>query len=243
MNTTEAKVALLQYCRFARQMPYVATEVNIYENIADVAASDGKNFVEYEIKISLQDLLKDSEKHKHIVYDPTPITWNGDIGTKGKLKFELRQGLKTWQPDKWSAFLVSEEGEYNLTGWREHDTMSAAMEQVESEYGSKKSTPNTLYYVIPTWLWEKHQEKIEKSLHPNYGVITGNSHNYHGLTVVKKAKKLHKNPIDENSLGTIVRRMSSELATLTNMYYIQNKEFTDLGKRVDAKFDLETEDE
>lgn len=242
MDSTIAKTALLSYCRFARQYHYVATEVSIGEGLADVLASDGKNLVEYEIKVSLQDLLKDKEKPKHIVYDPAPIAWDGNVGTKGKVRIELRQGQREWEPDKWSAILVEGEHTYNITGWRIKDTMEEARADAEKAYGSSKRAPNTLYYVIPTLLWDKHQDKILASLHPSYGVITFSSKNYHELTVVRKAKKLHKNEVSQGMLDVMVARMSSELATLTNMFYNHVNEFTEYGKRVQEKFELEDEE-
>lgn len=243
VNSTVAKIALLQYCRFARQMHYVATEVAIAEGLADVLASNGKNLVEYEIKVSLQDLLKDKQKPKHVIYDPAPITWDGNLGTKGSVKIELRQGERKWEPDKWSAVVIDGANQYNITGWHIKNTAEEAKADAEKEYGSKKYAPNTLYYVIPTLMWEKHEEKILTSLHPSYGVITFESVNYHSMTVRRKAKKLHNNNVDQGTLRTIVARMSSELATLTNAYYLINSEITELGKRFEKPFELEDTDE
>ncbi len=243
MNSTEAKIALLQYCRFARQYHYVATEVSIGDGLADVLASDGKNLVEYEIKISLSDLLGDKKKPKHTIYDPAPIVWDGNVGTKKDMKIELIQGKSSWKPTEWSVIIKEGDNEYNVSGWGTVKTVEEAKEIAEKEYGSNRGAPNTLYYVIPTWLWEKSQEKILASLHDSYGIITFEDHNYHKLTVVKKAKKLHKNSVSEGRLRTIVARMSSELATLTNYWYISQKEITEIGKRVEEKLELEDEDE
>jgi hypothetical protein len=243
MDSVTAKTALLQYCRFARQYHYVATEVSIGEGLADVLASDGKNLIEYEIKVSISDLLKDKEKPKHILYDPAPIVWDGNIGTKGKIRIELRQGERKWEPDKWSAVAIDGDREYGITGYYVKNTIEEARQDAEKEYGTSKKSPNTLYYVIPDLLWSKYEEKILASLHASYGVITFASSNYHSMTVRRKAKKLHKNDVSQGMLTTIVARMGSELATLTNMFYSQIREFTEYGKRIEEKFELEDLDE
>lgn len=60
MTSTEAKVALLAYCRFAKQMHYVSTEVGVSGGCAaDVLASNGENLIEYEIKVSISDFVKE----------------------------------------------------------------------------------------------------------------------------------------------------------------------------------------
>lgn len=243
MDSTTAKVALLQYCRFSRQYHYVATEVSIAEGLADVLASDGKNLIEYEIKVSMSDLLKDRDKPKHVVYNPEPIVWDGMVGTKGKLRIELVQGQRTWEPDKWSAILVEGDKKHNITGWHIKESMEQAKADAENAYGGNRVAPNTLYYVIPTLLWEKNSEKILASLHPSYGVITFEDSNHHKMLVVKKAKKLHKNLVSQGMLTTIVARMGSELATLTNMFYSQVKEFTEYGKRVEERFEMGDDEE
>ncbi len=65
------KYYVLAYFRFQRQYPIAATEVNVFSSfIADVLASDHKEFVEVEIKISEQDFLSDFEHKslKHSAY-------------------------------------------------------------------------------------------------------------------------------------------------------------------------------
>lgn len=223
-------------------MHYVATEVSIAEGLADVLASNGKNLIEYEVKVTIQDLLKDKEKPKHVIYDPTPITWDGNVGTKNKIRIELVQGEKKWYPDKWSAVVVDGDSRYNMNGWRDLDTVEEAREFAEKEYGYKRNAPNSLYYVIPGFMWEKHEEKILASLHPSYGVITFESANYHTMQVRRKCKKLHTSDVDRSVLNTIVARMSSELATLTNMHYVYSNEITDMGKRIQIAFKLEDEE-
>jgi hypothetical protein len=239
MTSTTAKVALLSYCRFARQYHYVATEVSIAEGLADVLASDGNNLIEYEIKISLQDLIKDQEKSKHLFYDPTAITWEGSVGIKGKTKIELVQGRRKYDPEKWTAIVKDENDELNLFGWDMCNTEEEARVKVEGIYGSSRKAPNTLYYVIPTLLWDKYQERILSHLHDSYGVLTFSSKNYHSLEVKKKAKKLHKNPVSQDVLSTIVARMSSELAGLTNAYYNHVEDMASYGKMIEKKFELD----
>lgn len=193
MTSLEAKVALLSYCRFARQYHYVATEVSIAEGLADVLASDGKNLVEYEIKVSIQDLLRDKEKPKHLIYDTTPILWNENNGTKGDIKIEIVQGRYPRMPERWNAVARKDgKNDFLLGSYYGYGTAEEAKQEAEKKYGSVKNAPNTMYYVIPTLLWEKYQEKILADLHPSYGIITFSSHGYNSMQVVRKAKKLHK---------------------------------------------------
>lgn len=234
MNSTEAKIALLSYCRFARQMHYVATEVSVPgDALADVLASDSKNLVEYEVKISMADLRNDSKKYKHLVYDPTPIVWEGNVGTKKDKKFEIRNGEPgTWRPH---LFYVYEGEVRNFNGYT---TFEKAKESLEKQIGSMANVPNMLYYVLPDYMWEKHEEKILAAISDEYGVITFTGHNYHGLEVKKKAKKLHKNPVNELTLRTIAARMSSELAALTMAHYHSTSLMTELGKRLSDRMEL-----
>lgn len=241
MTTQQAKIALLSYCRFARQYHYVATEVPVPGCCsADVLASNGNDLIEYEVKVSMSDLSKDSEKPKHAIYNSSDIIWNENIGIKGKDRVELRQGMKSWQADQWSVVLVEEGGkEKNISGWRTMSTLEEAKKYAEDELIANGSCPNVLYYVIPTLMWEKHEEKIRERIHPSYGVITFSSHNYHEMSVVKKAKKLHKKPVNPDALKTLVARMGSELATLTMAHYRYLQNMTEYGKIIGEKFDLQ----
>lgn len=237
MKSTTAKAALLSYCRFAKQMPYVATEVSMPgDSLADVAASDGKNLIEYEVKVSMSDLKSDSKKYKHIIYNPSPIVWDNDTATKGPLTLTLKQG-SDWGKTKY-YFYTDKDEKWDYQGF---STKEKAMDWLEKEIGYKSNNPNMLYYVIPYLMWDKHQEKILESIHKDYGIITFESKNYHAMQVVKKAKKLHKNEVNNDMLITIVKRMSSELANLTNMYYNHVENMTQFGKMIEEKFSLNEE--
>lgn len=240
MNSTEAKVSLLSYCRFAKQMHYVSTEVGVTGGcLADVLASNGTDLIEYEIKTSIQDLVKDSEKPKHIIYDPTPIVWEGLKGVKRNLLFEIRPSQQTWRANsKFNVFKIENGKESNLSGWHDLATEEEAKQYAEKKFGAKANTPNVLYYVIPELLWDKHKERIKSSLSDYYGIITFTGHNYHGMTVVKRAKKLHKNKVSAEMLKTIVARMSSEIAGLSMAHYMYVQNITELGKAISKEFDL-----
>lgn len=56
----------MAYMRYRRRWPYIATEVGNYG--ADLVASDGKQLVEVEVKISMADLVADFKKTKHSRY-------------------------------------------------------------------------------------------------------------------------------------------------------------------------------
>lgn len=71
LTTPEMKYYCLAYFRFQRQFPITATEVGVFGNyIADVLASDYKEFIEAEVKISESDFISDfSHKDaKHTAY-------------------------------------------------------------------------------------------------------------------------------------------------------------------------------
>lgn len=68
MNKTtarEIKVSCLGWLRFARQMPYVATEFNNGMHVADVFAANSELSVEIEVKVSTSDYRQEFEKFKH----------------------------------------------------------------------------------------------------------------------------------------------------------------------------------
>lgn len=71
LTTEEMKYYILSYYRFQRQYPMAATEVGIFGGyIADILASDYKEFIEVEIKISEGDLNNDFQhkEDKHTAY-------------------------------------------------------------------------------------------------------------------------------------------------------------------------------
>lgn len=238
MNSVDIKIALLSYCRFQKQMGYLATEVLVSEGcLADVLASDGDVLVEYEIKTSLRDLIIDSRKPKHIIYDPTPIEWDGNRAKKKDLQIEIREQL-SWNKDKvWHPFIVSDGDQASLSSY--HKSLDEAKKFVESYYGSSRTCPNMLYYVIPKLLWDKNEDKIRESLSNNYGIITIENRSYRSMNVVRKAKKLHKNKPSVDSLNTLVWRMSSELASLTYLYYREKDVFMELGKNLEDSFKID----
>jgi hypothetical protein len=223
--TTDAKVALLKYCRLHRQMHWVATEVSVSEGcIADVLASDGKYLIDYEVKISMSDLRADRLKPKHKVYDPTPIVWVDSLGGKGGYMFTIEQ------KGKYRPYILDGENKRNLGHWGGYDTFEEAQEAVEGMFGYARNSPNMLYYVVPFEMWKANEGKILEALHDSYGVMTFSGDNAHSLGVMKKAKKLHKNKVSQTVLRRLTARMSSELAALSDAYYSSVKKFTELGK-------------
>lgn len=71
LTTPEMKYHVLHYYRFQRQFSIAATEVGVFGSyIADVLASDFKEFVEAEIKISEGDFISDFQHKsaKHTAY-------------------------------------------------------------------------------------------------------------------------------------------------------------------------------
>lgn len=178
-ETSTAKIALLAYCRYKKQMPYIATEVGTLAGcLADVLASDGKSLVEFEVKVSLQDLLRDSKKPKHKYYN-------------------------------------------------------------EAQGYSQRGSPNMLYYAIPEWLWEKHQERILASVNEKYGIITFVNIEFGNMQVVKRATKLHDHHVTQRALMVLVKRMASELVGLSvQINSMYNNMFT-IGQRIEDSVRLE----
>ena len=234
MNLTQqAKIALLQYCRFKRQYHYVATEVVVPGGCtADVLASNGENLVEYEIKVSMSDFMSDFKKPKHAIYSPLPIVWDGLFGSKGSLKFEIADLGQNHSPG-YSVFLLDENGDRFNLRWAKFKTIEEAKEFFEGEYGKKSDAPNTLYYVIPKELWELGKDKILAKLPKEYGVITFKNAGYSSMWVEKTAKKLHKNKVAPHVLGTLAARMSSELASLTHLFHTHLETITSIAKQHD----------
>lgn len=235
MNSTEIKVALLSYCRFARQYHYVATEVSMPgDSLADVVASDGKNLVEYEIKISMSDLRADFGKFKHFIYDMTPITWTSETTAKKKNRtWEIKKDPES----RWGSKLefIYEDG--RKTSWG-CSTVQDAKEVLERNYGPMKGGPNMMYYVMPKQLWEDNKEKILGLVPDIYGIISCGSQNFGSLSVERKAKKLHKEEVSSQKLRTIVARMSSEIAGLTMMHYNYTQKMTEFGQMLQDRYDL-----
>lgn len=83
LSTPEMKYYMLSYFRFQRQYPIAATEVGVFGNyVADVLASDYKEFVEVEVKISESDFVSDfSHKDaKHTAYLDLTIHKTATLG-------------------------------------------------------------------------------------------------------------------------------------------------------------------
>lgn len=86
-------------------------------------------------------------------------------------------------------------------------------------------SPNYFYFALPEELIDKAVPIIEK-LGNFYGIISiGDSYRtrfagkYYSLnkrTVVKKAKRIHKNVLSQNNFKTFLQRVTSELVTLYN---------------------------
>jgi hypothetical protein len=221
-------------------MHYVATEVSMPGNsLADVLASDGTNLIEYEVKVSMSDLRGDKEKPKHLIYDPTPITWDGAVGTKRTLKLEIKADSEaSWDKDRVYLYING-----NKKSWPYWKTVEAGKEYVESHYASVKGGPNMMYYVIPKDMWENKKEKVEAALSDVYGIITFTDESYFNLTLQRKAKKLHKNEVSPAKLRTMAARMSSEIAALTQAHYKYILNMTTLGKQVQERFNVGEDNE
>jgi hypothetical protein len=69
VDSLDLKTACLCYLRFARRMPYIATEFSVGWNYADVFAADKDMSLEIEVKVSIRDFRRDFFKHKHEVPD------------------------------------------------------------------------------------------------------------------------------------------------------------------------------
>ena len=218
-------------------MHYVSTEVAVPGSaLADVLASDGKILIEYEVKISMADLKGDSKKYKHFLYDPTPIVWTLNTGTKLGRTFEIKHDDKRYSWSKKEEFTVFE-GDQRFT-YKNFSTIEEAKTFVEQQIGARKGCPNMLYYVIPRDMWEGKKEQIESILPEQYGIITFTDYNYHGLTVVRKAKKLHTNTVSLERLRIIAARMSSEIAALSSAHYHSHKHMSEYGKMVEYRINL-----
>lgn len=228
-ESSTAKVALLSYCRYYKQMPYLATEVGTVAGcLADVLTSDGKFLFEFEVKTSLKDFLSDSKKPKHLIYDPMPIIWdNPDVGTKQNITFNII--------NKHDYFVAMVGG----TPVRTFKTSSDAKEYLDNKYIANSATPNMLYYVIPEWMWDKHNEKLINTIHTNYGIMTFIDSNYKNIQVKKKANKIHNLSVSHKSLLVLSKRMSSELAALSLTYYHQNCNWFSLGKKMESTLKID----
>lgn len=66
MDSTEIKTKVLHYWRFNRKLPFCATEAGAFSS--DVLVSDGKEIIEIEVKVSLNDLRQEFRKKKHSIY-------------------------------------------------------------------------------------------------------------------------------------------------------------------------------
>lgn len=66
MNSVAVKTAVLCFCRFAKRYEYISTECGEFS--ADVLASNGKELMEVEVKVSKADFNRDFSKRKHRIY-------------------------------------------------------------------------------------------------------------------------------------------------------------------------------
>lgn len=88
MTAAELKMVGLTWLRYARQMPYVATEVGRWK--ADVLGADRERAVEIEVKVTPKDLAREfaDKRNKHMAY-----AGNGD---------------QRWTPSKFYFFVPME---------------------------------------------------------------------------------------------------------------------------------------
>lgn len=88
LSTVEMKYYCLSYYRYQRQYPIAATEVPVFGSyIADILASDFKEFVEVEIKISESDMLADfsHKSEKHTAYLDSTLNKTAILGDKDRI--------------------------------------------------------------------------------------------------------------------------------------------------------------
>lgn len=235
-SSSEAKAALVSYLRFARQMPYVCTEVYITASaMADVAASNGKILVEYEVKTSYADFKADFKKEKHYYYVEHPVKWEGNTFIRGDLKWEIKES-ENYRGIKGIYIVDPATGDHSPS--YSFKTEEAAKEYLIKNYSQKENTPNQFYYVMPKDMWLAHKEKIEPQLKGHYGVITFSNSSYVNMEVEVLAKKLHNRPVTASKLLTMVKRMSSELAGLYKSHYDWINDFSKFRELTKEEFNL-----
>lgn len=66
IDSWKLKEAALNYLRFEKQMPWIATEFGNYS--ADVIGANSERMIEIEVKISKSDFMHDFQKPKHHYY-------------------------------------------------------------------------------------------------------------------------------------------------------------------------------
>jgi hypothetical protein len=121
MDSLDLKTACLCYLRFARRMPYIATEFSVGWNYADVFAADKDMSLEIEVKVSVRDFCRDFFKHKHEVPDakrsPNKFYFAIPVHIKDAVEAQMKDknvlyGLMTYDdqaigPRLWEGLLIT----------------------------------------------------------------------------------------------------------------------------------------
>jgi len=222
MNALEANTALISYLRFKKQMSYVCTEIDTLNGArADVLASNGTDLIEFEVKTNVADVRADLKKfEKHAIYGNVGEIVQRDENSlvKGKLLGMVEERYK----GHWTYRVIWAENEesvkaqkywdsgisYFYAGHGGYKTHESAMEHLRKKLDKKKGIPNQLIYVVKEDVAEKAAEIIPKE----YGIWSFKDYQYANVRSVRKAKKLHSNPVSPEMLSSMVHRMASEIA-------------------------------
>jgi hypothetical protein len=217
-----AKTALLSWVRFRKRWPYAATEVDVPGGArADVLASDGVNLVEFEVKTNLEDVKRDKTKgEKHMIYrNVSPVVQRDEYSlVKGDL---VALAVERWE-GHWATrvLLLADEGKEKaekhfshglsyFADYNDHyETAEKALEAAKKKLERKGGVPNQLIYVVHESCVEAAMEHIPKE----YGVVSFKDHRFDRISVKRKTKKLHGEPVGEATIQKLSMRMLSELA-------------------------------
>ena len=117
MNSHIIKTVILCWFRFGKRWQYLATEVGGHRFLADVVASDGKELVEVEVKISKSDFKNDFlKKDKHTIYQKEIESTHETIGwVPHKMYYAVPESMVEWaleylkdKPLKYGLISISE---------------------------------------------------------------------------------------------------------------------------------------
>ncbi len=194
MSATILKATALANLRFKKQCSLVATEAGAFN--ADVLGATDKCIYEFEVKVSLTDLKADFNKPKHVFYN------NTDPEQLYKLLHGDEPSVNDFQKKRYERSI-----EYNL-----------------------RSVPHYFYFLVPYELLADAVRYLHNNeLAQKYGIayVATNSRGSiyaDGLSIEKRARKLHKQEVPKFVKDGILKRMSSELCNfhINNRYLVES---------------------
>lgn len=143
------------------------------------------------------------------------------------LRFERQLIYVSTESGSYNSDILASDGKFSYEIETKIDKYDLRADMMKKKHQIYKNLEPCKYRgrVVPNYFFFAVTEELKDlaldigyELNPRYGVIVvkPNSENYR-YEVVRSARRLHNNPILATELGSIIRRMSSQLCNLVNL--------------------------